>query len=171
MSRSSKSGRPRKAYRPRAVDPHAHLRAITYTRRIDAADAARQVALLNDALAAFMRGHDCPQHWRSLADCANVAESLSLLGIGSNAEADRIVHEAQVALSAVATRRQQRGSWTLYAAEIDALQWLLALHKAQLEAADYFEFDRALAATKRRISQAVAGNAPAGAVIVEGEIA
>ena len=123
------------------------------------------------ALAEFSAGRHCPTHWRSLADTANMAESLAALGIGKGADAQAVITQAKAALAQVDTRHTQRNSWTLYAAELDALQWLLTLHQVQLAQCTYTEFERAFNDTRNRIAQARAGNPPAHAVIVEGEIA
>ena len=66
---------------------------------------------------------------------------------------------------------QHGSSRALYASEIDALQWLVTLHHTQLQACSFAEFDAAFRATERRLSQYRAGNAPPGAIVVEGEIA
>ena len=83
----------------------------------------------------------------------------------------RLINEAQAALAAVRTRRAERGTWTLYAAEIDALSWLVALHARQLAECDYGEFDLAFRRTKTRIAQALAGNASPGTRVIAGQLA
>lgn len=167
----ARNARPRKPYRPRAVHNNAVQVAITGAHKLPPQDVARQMALARQALAEFTRAQHCPAHWRSLADVANLAESLALLGIGGGADAQRVIRQAQAALHGVATRHADGRSWTLYADELAALQWLLTLHHMQLGECTYTEFDRAFTATRNRIAQARAGNAPAGAVIVEGELA
>jgi len=133
-------------------------------------DARLQLETVEHALTQFGRGIDCADHWRSLADVANVAEQLMHEGIGAGPDAARVVATAQRVLHDVMQRRRDRGTWTLYAIERDALLWLQALHRQQLQSCDYAEFERALDTARNRITQARAGNAPAGAVIVEGEI-
>lgn len=163
--------RPRKAYRPKPVHTNAHLHAIAGAHKLARADVAQQVHIMRIAVAEFSRGRDCAHHWRSLADTANVAESLAALGICSGSDAQRVIGAAQAALAQVAARHRGRGTWTLHATEIDALQWLVTLHARQLAECDYAELERAMEHTRRRVAQARAGNAPAGAIVVEGEIA
>ena len=166
-----RTAKPRKAYRPHSVHLNAHQVAMTGASMLPRADVLRQMNIARQALAEFTRGQHCAPHWRSLADTANMAESLAMLGIGTGADGHAVITRAQTALAQVATRHRTRGSWTLYADELDALQWLLTLHHIQLGACTYTEFERAFADTRNRIAQARAGNPPAGAVIVEGEIA
>lgn len=168
MPRSTK---PRKRYRPGRVAVNAAQIAINNVHTLAPQDAAGQRQLLTTALDELRRGQHCATHWRSLADCANVAESLAALGIGAGAQATQAIDRAQRTLHDVAQRHRERGTWAMRHDEVDALEWLIRLHAVQLGACDYSEYCRALDNTHRRISQARAGNAPAGAVIVEGMIA
>jgi len=165
-----RSKAPRRAYRPGKVYLNAHHIAMAKVHTLQRDDVAQQLATVEHALSQFTRGVDCAAHWRSLADVANVAEQLGLLGIGSGAQADEVVATAQRVLAEVQLRRRVRGSWTLYAPELDALKWLQALHREQLQKCDYTEYERALAATHEKVSQARAGNAPAGALVIQGDI-
>lgn len=154
--------RPRKAYRPRQhplVNP-VH-RAMTGVRLLEAVDAQGQVNLARRALAELGRGHDVMQHWRSLA----------ALGIGSGADAQRVITLAQHALASIHGRMQHGATRALYHTEVDALQWLISLHATQLQACSYAEFERAFFNTRQRLQQARAGNAPRDAVVVIGDMA
>ena len=160
-----KSARAQRAWSPNAVQI-----AINNARRLHQADVAMQGEVLENALHQFIAGHDCLLHWRSLADAANVTETLCSMRICSGPEAEHVVDAAKLALAAVADRHSGGGSWTLHAHELDALRWLLSLHSHQLRECSFGEFDRALIATQQRLAQYRAGNAPAGARIIEGEI-
>lgn len=171
--------RPRKAYRPRPVYLNAHDIAMNRVHELQRDDVQMQLdiverAIVERAIVEFGRGIDCDEHWRSLADATNMAEQLMLAGIGSGSDATRVVTAAQHALRDVMQRRRgtdgKPGSWTLYAAELDALLWLQALHRTQLQRCDFGEYEQALDTARNKISQARAGNAPRDAVIVEGEI-
>lgn len=166
-----RNAKPRKAHRPIAVAANAHLLAMTRVHKLRQDDAQRQVQLMRTALDQFKRGLHCAQHWRSLADTANVTETLAQLGIGTGPQAWQVINDAQHVLSAVQLRHQAGHSWTLHPTEMAALAWLIDLHAVQLLSCDYSEFERALDLTRNRIAQARAGNAPAGALIIEGEIA
>jgi len=145
--------------------------AINGARKLSQEDVDGQHRLLTRAAREFACGTQCAAHWLSLADCANVAETLASMGLGSGDEADTVIQRAQQALHDVHQRHAQRGSWTLYADEIDALHWLVQLHHVQLAACSFSEFARAMEQTENRLRQARAGNAPAGAVVIVGQIA
>ncbi len=167
----ARSKRPRRAYRPGAVHTNALDRTLNSVRKLSPSDVATQRHIIATALLEFRAGKHCQQHWCSLADAANMTETLSAMGICSGPNAELVITQAQAALAAVADRHSTRGSWTLYPAEIDHLVWLTSLHGQQLQACDYGEFGRALDITKNRLSQARQGNAPAGAHIVIGAMA
>jgi hypothetical protein len=133
---------------------------------------AMQRAIVERALDKFSKGIDCAFHWNSLADTANVAQTLAGMRLGGGLQAEQVIESAQLALQAVKQRHARRGTWTLYADELDALTWLVRLHTtAQLPACSYGEFDDAFQATHRRLRQALAGNASPGAVVVVGDLA
>ena len=131
---------------------------------------ARQDAIVRQAVAQFCRGEHCATHWRSLADTANMAETLAWLRLGAGDEGDQVISNAQRVLHDVHQRQAAGGSWTLYADEIDALLWLAPLHQAQLEVCSYGEFETAYRRTVNRMAQALAGNAAPGTIVVTGEI-
>ena len=156
-------------YQPRPVHSNAMQIALARVKPLTAADVAGQTALVQHALQQFCQGINCDAHWCSLADTANMAETLAGMGLGSGDDATRVIELAQRALADVHQRHNQRGSWTLYADEIDALHWLVRLHcTAQLPACSYGELGDAMAATRNRMQQALAGNAPRGALVIDG---
>ena len=163
--------KPRKAYRQRPVHTNAVSIALNLVRKLSDADVSMQRGAMTTALREFSAGQHCPVHWRSLADTANMAETLAGMGICSGDQADAVVEKAQQALADVQHRHATRGTWTLYAAELDALDWLVVLHARQLAECSYGEFERAFNATRERIAQALAGNAARGAVVIRGDIA
>lgn len=156
-------------YHPKPVHSNAVQIALARVKPLTAADVAGQTALVQNALQQFCQGINCDAHWCSLADTANLAETLAGMGLGSGDDATRVIELAQRALADVHQRHNQRGSWTLYADEIDALHWLVRLHcTAQLPACSYGELGDAMAATRNRMQQALAGNAPRGALVIDG---
>jgi hypothetical protein len=162
--------KPRRKYRPGAVHTNTVQLALRRASKLARADVLGQHKLQQRALAEFAAGQHCAAHWRTLADAANMAETLAGIGIGTGADAKQIINDAQHALAAVAQRHQDRRTWTLYAGELDALRWLIALHGRQLAECSYGEFDAAYTRTANRLSQALAGNAAADAVVVVGDV-
>jgi hypothetical protein len=107
-----------------------------------------------------------------LADASNVAETLAGMGLGGGDDANDIITAAQAALHAVHVRHQQRNSWALRGLELQAVDWLLWLHcHIQLPACSYGELSDALDRTRNRLQQALAGNAPRNALVIDGGIA
>lgn len=158
-----------------AADLSAMQRAIVGAGKLRVEDVAQQVTAMRTALDGLMAGLPGLACWRSMADTANVAESLAELGIGSGDEAKRVVADAQESLAYMAQEYQRRGTWALFADEREEvrerLTWLVGLHTTQLSHVSYSEFERAYQTTARRVAQARAGNAGRGVVVVEGEIA
>jgi hypothetical protein len=161
----------RKAYRQRPVHANATLVAINAARKLSTADVGMQVAIMHTSLLHLQTGQDAAKHWRSMADAANVAETFAAMGLGAGAEADHVIDTAQRLLADIQLRHRARGTWALYASEIDALRWLISLHTQQLKACSYGEFERAITTTHNRLAQARAGNAPAGAIVITGDLA
>jgi hypothetical protein len=166
MSRRARARR----HHPRHAATNAVEIAINRARKLAAQDVARQNAIVRQAVAEFCCGQHCAQHWRSLADTANISETLAHMGLGAGADALRVINAAQQALHDVHQRHATRGTWTLYADEIDALQWLAQLHLVQLSACSYGEFSDAFHTTANRLQQARAGNAAHGAIVVVGDM-
>lgn len=164
----SRRARTRAGHPRHRVATNAVQIAINGARVLDEQDVAGQVMLITRALSEFSRGIDCLRHWMCLADAANMAETLASMGIGSGPDAERVIEAAQQALADVHQRHAERGSWTLWADEIEAMGWLVRLHSTQLRAVSYREFDTAFQRTKQRIAQALAGNAQPGARVVVG---
>lgn len=144
--------------------------AIANARPLAAADIALHDSIMQTALDEFSRGLHCAAHWLSFADCANLAETLADMRVVGGAEVMALVHEAQATLAAVAERQKRSGSWTLRAPELASLRDLVWIHGKQLQTCSYGEFCRATHTTAQRVSQARAGNAPRGAIVVEGQL-
>lgn len=162
--------RKRSHYRPRPVHVNAWQVAMAGAAHLSADDVRMQTGIVRRAVNEFARGQHCAAHWLSLADTANMAESLAAMRIGAGAQADDIIERAQRALHDVHQRQATRGTWTLYADEIDALQWLAQLHAVQLAECTRREFEEAFKRTTNRIFGALAGNAGTGTIVVEGQI-
>jgi hypothetical protein len=166
---SSRRARARSQH-PRRCAVNAIDIAINGARKLSRDDVEAQHRLMMRAQDEFARGIDCARHWLSLADTGNMAETLAGMGLGSGPQADEVIERAQKALHDVHQRHETRGTWTLYADEIDALLWLVQVHHVQLGACSYSEFARAFDVTRERMTQARNGNAPAGALVVVGQL-
>lgn len=145
--------------------------AIEGAARLPAADRIALQGIVQHALDSFRRGADCAAQWCVLADALNIAESLARLGIASDADSMERINAAQRALATAHQRHSTRGTWALRGAELQALDAGLWTHRIQLDYCSLREFERARHDTAERMRQARAGNAPAGAVVIEGAIA
>jgi hypothetical protein len=115
----------------------------------------------------FRAGRDCRSKWCELAFAINMAEAFADLRIGSDAESRAHIQAAHNALAAVAQRQKHTGSWTLYPAEITALDDALFIHRVQLEHCSFSEFHRAKNAVVGRQQQALSGNAGPRVTVVD----
>lgn len=159
---------PRRAERVAAVNNFEI--AASRAARLTVSDVQGQKATLMNALTQYMLGNDCAQHWASLADAANMAETLQDMGHSMGADSERVISDAQTALADAHRRRSERGTWTLYADEIAALKWLIQLHEFQLDHCTYGDLGLALDRTRERMAQALAGNAAPGTVVLVGQM-
>lgn len=142
--------------------------AIDRAALLRAEDRINLQRIVEHALHAFRSGRDCAAHWRTLADALNTAEQLARIGIASDDASRERIADAQRVLADVHRRHAQRGSWTLHGPELQALDDGLWVHRVQLQHCSLGEFDRARHDVAERVRQARAGNAPAGAHIVDG---
>ncbi len=163
---------PRRHHRPpQPVYSNAHQIAMRGAQQLERADVEGMRRLFDRAVDEFIRGINCPQHWRRLADACNLAETMAAETQLACDEASRAaIAAAQRVLADVAGRHQLRGSWTLHAAEIDTLRVAVLIHNVQLQQCSHSEFARAYDLTRERITQALAGNAPPGAIVVKGSL-
>lgn len=145
--------------------------AIEHAQKLRTEDRANLQRIVEQALHDFRTGRDCAAQWCTMADALNTAETLAGMGIVSDDDSrDRISHAQQV-LADVHRRHAERGTWALRGPELQALDDGLWVHRVQLEHCSLGEFERARRDTAERLRQARAGNAPAGARIVEGPAA
>lgn len=167
-----------KRRQPAALDWDPINTAIARAALLPADEAVKFTAPLTQAAIVLKTGHHDPaaQHaaWCNLADALNVAEQLCALGIAP----DRldIILAGHRALGDLHQRHAQRGCWTLRADEIIALEGTdtvpgaLDVCRIQLSLCTQGELADAIAATKERMSQALAGNAPRDAVVCVGAL-
>ena len=155
---------------PRRAAVNTVQMAINGTQKLSDRDIAQQIALVRHAVAEFARGTNSAHHWVSLADTANIAETLADMRLGGGPDAQALIERAQQALHDVYRRQAAGGTWVPHADEIDALLWLAPLHEVQLDACSYRQFETAYRRTAQRMAQALAGNAAPGARVIVGQI-
>lgn len=163
-----RSHRPRKRYVPKRIDHDPVELAISGAALLHASQRASLIDPLRGAFEALRTGRGTQDAWRAMADALNVAEQLAMQGIASDHA--ELILRAQAALAALHARRQAGGSWTLRAPELDALRDAAEIHEIQLEHATQAETGRAITAARRRVQQALVGNAPRDAIVCIGAL-
>lgn len=159
----------RKRYRPKDNIPDPVGWAITLATKMDTTQLGPLLQVMTDAVEAFRLGHGTADHWRNLADCANIGEDLMRFGLASDHAAT--FTGAQLALKAVCERKNAGGSWTLRAAELESLRVLVLVHEVQLRNASQGEFRDSVKRVVRRVSAAVRdGNISTTTVRVSGKL-
>ena len=158
----------RKGYQPGPVysDMIEHARALTS--KLSPAQRAAFRRPLRVAFEGLRTGINAQDAWCQLADAMNVAEQLALRKIAS----DRLpeILAAQEALHDVHQRHAQRGTWTLRGTELAALRLGRFFHFVQVDYCSQGEMRDAIDAVKRRVRQALAGNAPRHAKVCIGAL-
>lgn len=155
----SANKRPRKKYRPRVIDLAATANAIEGASLLAPAQVAQAIAGLHASLLDFQRGIEPVWHLRVLSDMCNVAEQLIERGICTDAESRSIVSDAQTCIARLCEQHAESGSWTARAGELATLRDAVERHGIQLQHACMSEYQAAIAAVVRIVSQALAGNA------------
>jgi hypothetical protein len=156
---------------PRPVYSNAHTIAMRGSGQLDRADVDGMWRLFERALREFSSGKECATHWRSLADACNLAETLaSLFPLANDPESRQRIAAGQRVLADVFQRYQLHKSWTLHAAELEALRVALLIHDVQLRHCSATEFAQAFDHTRERLHQAQAGNPPAGSIVLRGQL-
>jgi hypothetical protein len=163
--------RPRRTPRqPRPVHLNTIERAIEGARKLpEAAVEALKIAL-DSTLTEFGQGIDCAPRWCCMADAMNVAEALAQIGICSDDNSKAIIHGGHQVLADVQQRRTAGGSWTLRGIERKTLDEAIWMHGVQLDHCSRREYEQAVQTVRARCSQARAGNAPTGSVVIHGQI-
>ena len=153
---------------PKPVHLNAVARAITGAGKLPPADRQRVQAAMTQTLADFRSGHRCEHAWPVMVDALNVAESLAVGGICSDADSRARIDAGLTVLANVIDRQRGRGSWTLYPLELAALDEAIWLHNVQLDHCSFREYEGAIERTRQRAQQALAGNAPRGVTVLQG---
>jgi hypothetical protein len=114
--------KPRKRYKPRGVNPLAHLVAIQGAAMLTLDDRIRWAMQIEDAINAVQTAQAETGHWTAIFDAVNLVEQLVLDGFAK--DTDGIVNAAQEAVVAIMDRRISTGVKAARASELKALRTL-----------------------------------------------
>lgn len=162
--------RKRSHYKPKPVFQNPVQAAMAGASLLAEADRINLRRILMQAVDNMRTTQDALDGWRSIADAMNVAEALADIGICSDSSSRFLIAEAQSVLGAVQGRHKARGSWTLYAVEIQSLTEAVERHLLQLEFCSMREYQQAVHKVKNKVRQALAGNAGPGVQVIEGQL-
>lgn len=159
----AQSKKPRKAYRPRAINKTAHVMAMLGAAWLDDAEIKHRTGLLRAAVDAACQGAGTPEHWKVIFDCVNILDAMGQLRLATVTGIHDIMRVIEIALD----RRKATGTGALRAEERQALRDLCDAFCAaipHLTNGDLLRAEELVAATVRR---ALAGWVPPGTVIVD----
>jgi hypothetical protein len=114
-------------------------------------DNTRMRIVSHDAMDVLRQGNATRGHLQMIVEVANMAETLaSIHDLGRDWLPE--IHEAQEAIRAVAARGVEIGRYVLRAPELNALNLLLEIHDAQLDACSVQTLGKAVEYIRGRIA-------------------
>lgn len=122
---------------------------------------AERLMLINpvwECFAKLRQGKPAFEDFKHLVDCMNVAMALTMPGMNLLPDHRDKFSAAQDALQALGTRWGNGGSWTCYAAELEAIRTGIEYHDIQLQFASAGEVTRATQVVDNQIKGAVSGS-------------
>ncbi len=155
--------RKRSSYRPRGINPTAHLVAMHGAALLSRDDRTVWALQMRDALDAVARGKATRTHWGTIFDAVNLAEELVRMGLAS--DPDGIISGAQAACAEIIRRQQATGTRAVRAGELAALRCLEAAMIDILATVTHAERFRAEERIRARTAAARAGRIPGAEVI------
>jgi hypothetical protein len=155
--------RKRSSYRPRGINPTAHLMAMHGAARLTRDDRTVWALQMYDALDAVAKGKAQRQQWGTIFDAVNLAEELVRMGLA--ADPDGIISGAQAVCAEIIRRQQATGTRAVRAGELAALRCLEAAMIDILAAVTHSERFRAEERIRARTAAARAGRIPGAEVI------
>lgn len=135
-------------------NPFAMNIAINNVSMVNEAGSANTLMRLvgHEAMDSLRRGEGTRGHLQSMIEVANVAETLARLhNIGSDWLPE--INEAQGCIQALAERGVEIGRYTMRANELKALNLLLEIHDAQLDACSVQTLGKAIEYIRQRMAR------------------
>jgi hypothetical protein len=155
--------RKRSKYRPRGVNPTAHLVAIMGVAWLSRDDQTLWALAIDDAVRAVARGQASQAHWREIFDAVNLVEEL--VRMRKAHDPGRIVQAAQDACEAILDRQRATGVRAARASELAALHELRAGWVELMSGITQAERFAAGEAVQHRVRRALAGGEPGARVV------
>jgi hypothetical protein len=163
MPRTVKRAKRCKAYRPRGVNPTAHLVAMMGVSWLSRDDQTLWALAIDDAVRAVARGQASQAHWREIFDAVNLVEELVRMRKAQDPHG--LVQAAQDACEAILDRQRATGVRAARASELAALHELRAGWVELMSGITQAERFAAGEAVAHRVRRALAGGEPGARVV------
>jgi hypothetical protein len=163
MPRTAQRPKRSKAYRPRPVNPEAHLVAIQGVAWLSRDDQTVWALAIDDAVRAVARGQASQKHWSEIFHAVNLVEQLVIMRKAQ--DPDGLVQAAQYACEAILGRQRESGVRAARAAELAALNALRSGWVELMSGITQAERFQAGEAVAHRVRRALAGGEPGARVI------
>jgi hypothetical protein len=157
--------RKRSRYRPRGINPQAHVMAMQGAALLSLADRERWALQLLLALDDVRRGQAGEQAWTEIFNTINLAEALVLQRVARDPQGT--VRAAQDACVAILERQRTTGTRAARAGELAALRELQAAWVDLLDGITHSERFAAEELVERRTKAALAGGMGPAVMVVE----
>lgn len=155
--------RKRSKYRPRPVNPAAHLVAIQGVAWLSRDDQTVWALQIDDAVRAVARGQATEAQWREIFDAVNLVEQLVIMRKARDPWL--VVKGAQDACVTILDRQRETGVRAARASELAALDTLRASWVELMRGITQAERFAAGEAVQRRVRAALAGGVPGAHVV------
>jgi hypothetical protein len=163
MPRTVKRAKRSKAYRPRGVNPTAHLVAMMGVSWLSRDDQTLWALAIDDAVRAVAQGQASQAHWREIFDAVNLVEELVRMRKAQDPHG--LVQAAQDACEAILDRQRATGVRAARASELAALHELRAGWVELMSGITQAERFAAGEAVQHRVRRALAGGEPGARVV------
>ena len=155
--------RKRSKYRPRGVNPSAHLVAMMGVSWLSQDDQVKWALAIDDAVRAVARGQASQAHWREIFDAVNLVEQLVIMRKAQDPHG--LVQAAQDACEAILDRQRATGVRAARASELAALHEVRAGWVELMSGITQAERFQAGEAVAHRVRRALAGGEPKARVV------
>ena len=144
----------RSRYRPKPINPQAHLVAMMGVRLLSPDDQIKRALALREATDAICRGMGTIEQWRHVFDSINMAEQWIRMKLASGYEE---IERLQQTVSEIMDRQKQTGTKALKSDERQALDEFAATYATLLASVTKREYFQAQEGVESRVRRILAG--------------
>ena len=157
--------RKRSSYKPRPVNPSAHIVAMLGAGRLSVTDTIKRAQNLHDAIERASRAEASQDDWRLIFDAINIIEQLCRMRVLEGLD---VLEGLQETVVSIMDRAKKTGTKALRASELAALREFRADYATVLRGVTQQQYFRAQAAVEDRIRRVLSGERiPASVRVVE----